>query len=204
MLVTVSRAGSRVARSKLPHFGWPWEPKRVAWISIIFLVLGVAGYSVAIAQTGGVGIFLSTLQGRSLLEQSGIWFLASTLVLIHSATVILGTYLFKTGKRKFFFLASLFLSVAASLLLGGNTTVMIYLLSLVVIFYQLRYDDAKRSLPFTVMIGVLYLLPLFLLWDWGMPEPTSRETVMPLCSPNLVLVRSVIDSQASSISSTGG
>lgn len=152
----VSRAGSRVAR-RLPHFGWPWQPKRVAWISIIFLVLGVAGYSVAIAQTGGVGIFLSTLQGRSLLEQSGTWFLASTLVLIHSATVILGTYLFKTGKRKLFFLASLFLSVAASLLLGGRSTVMIYLLSLVVIFYQLRYDDAKRSLPFTVMIGVFVL-----------------------------------------------
>jgi oligosaccharide repeat unit polymerase len=186
-----SRAGPMVARA-FPSFGWPWQHPRVVWVSMILLTVGFAGYAIAIVRTGGVGAFLGTLQGRSLLEQSGSWVFASTVVLIHSATIILGSYVFKTGRLKLFFMVSLLLSAGMSVLLGGRSTVMIYLLSLVVIFYYLRYDTVKRSFRSIVIIGLFVIASVVFVVSLGSAR-TSLERSGEIVLSTGSVIRQVVD-----------
>ncbi len=180
----VSGAGQRLARS-LPCFGWPWRRRRVISVVALFWVVGLAGYLAAVIRSGGVAVFLDTLQGRRLFEESATWIFASTLVLTQSATVLLGTFFFKTRRLGFLFLSSLVLSGTLSLLLGGRSTVMLYAVSLVVCYCSLRQLGIRRPLGTAALaaallaVSVLFVVALgSLRADLQAPDAAARAAAV--------------------------
>jgi oligosaccharide repeat unit polymerase len=139
---------------RLPKFGERWRHDRVIKVAVVFLLIGVAGYSLAAARSGGLGLFLSTLRGRKLISETESWSIASTVVLLRAAPVILGAYYFKTKRLRALFIASLLLSVAFNLMLGNRSSVLVPLLALLVIAYYLRRPKVGRLLRRTMVIGV--------------------------------------------------
>ncbi len=148
-----SRIGASMGR-RLPNVSGPWQHHRVVRIAAMYTLIGIVGFSFAATQAGGFSLFFGTLRGRRLLGEQGYWILASTLVLVQAATIVVGTYYFKTRRLGALFVFSLVLSVAAGLSLGSRSEVLIVLVTLLVIFYYLRRFRPGRLVTNTVLIGL--------------------------------------------------
>jgi oligosaccharide repeat unit polymerase len=149
-----ARIGDRLAR-KLPSVGERWRGTRVAQVAAAYLVVGLTGYAVAIARSGGPASFVRTLGGRRLLAASGNWVFASSLVLVHAAALLVGTHCFQRKRLRGLFVLSVVLSVATSLSLGGRSAVLVPLLALMVAHAYSRSSGDGRgwSLRRAALIG---------------------------------------------------
>jgi hypothetical protein len=146
---------------KLPAFGEHWSQRRVVQVAIAYTLIGMAGYSFAVARSGGFGLFLSTLQGRRLLAAEGNWVFASALYLVHAAMLITGAYWFKTKRLGALFLICLILSAGSAVAQGGRSAVLVNMLALLVMFYYLRAFRPGRILINTLIIGMFAALGLY-------------------------------------------
>ena len=155
-----SRMGAVVSR-KLPVFRRRWQDDRTMRVTVIYTLVGIAGYSIGAARSGGFGLFLSTLRGRKLLGETGSWSIASLLLLVGVAMVIVGTQYFATRRHKGWFAISVVLALTSGLLLGSRSQVLVPLLTLLVILYYVRRPKLGRVSPrVMIVIGVCVAIGL--------------------------------------------
>lgn len=136
----------------------PWAKAKVIVLSICYMIFGVAGFGYSLIRSGGLGEFLTSLQGRRMIMESNSYIFASMLNLLYVASAILGIYYFRKRRLALLFILSFVLSLLLGFMQGGRAIILVYLLSMLIIFYYSRKSRKAVRGRAIVLIVIFFIL----------------------------------------------
>jgi len=160
------RVAEKLAR-KVPVFQTNWSAGRVMLLSIVYTIIGVGGFSYSLLRSGGIESFVSSLQGRQLIMESSSYAFAALLNLVYIGSTILAAYYFRTKRLKGLFYAAVPFSFFLGLLQGGRAIVLVYFVSILVLYYYSRIARRGREGRFFLTTAIIFIIAVVFIVQLG-------------------------------------
>ena len=166
------RSRRRLGRSVSPL---KWKHGRIVALSLCYVILGLLGYFIAISRSGGWKLLLSTLQGRQMISESNSQIFAAMMYLIFAASAILEIYCLKTKRLRNLFFLSATLSLIIGFALGGRSIVVIYLVTIFVIYFYERGTKKMQRMKLLKWVSIFTIIVVLIIVNMGFQRKSIQR-----------------------------
>jgi len=155
-----------------------WSKKRLCAITMVYISLGIVGTIIAVIRSGGLKTFIYGYQGRALLTASNSQIFSAMTILLYVGSSLIGSYYFRTKTLKLWFLLSIVLSTMFGLLSGGRATILIYFISMAVIYFYSKKPNLIYSIKIKISIILALIIAMIFIVNLGTRRMNIQKGVI--------------------------